>query len=170
MRIAVISDTHMPRGNRALPARAVAELREADAILHGGDFMRVEVLQMLQGLGPPVHGVHGNVDDVEVAMRLPAVRVVEAEGARIVMTHDGGPADRRLARLRKRFPDADAVVFGHSHLPLHETAADGFQIFNPGSPTERRRAPAHTMGIATAADGRVEFELHVIEQRRRRVQ
>ena len=71
------------------------------------------------------------------------------------MTHDGGPADRRLGRLRARFRDADAVVFGHSHIPLHETAADGFQIFNPGSPTERRRAPAHTMGIATAADGRI---------------
>ena len=74
------------------------------------------------------------------------------------MIHDAGPADRRLARLRARFPDADAVVFGHSHLPLHEER-DGFQIFNPGSPTERRRAPAHTMGLATARDGRLQFEL-----------
>ena len=61
--------------------------------------------------------------------------------------------------MRFRFKDADAVVFGHSHLPLHEADADGFQIFNPGSPTERRRAPAHTMGIATVEDGRVHFEL-----------
>jgi uncharacterized protein len=75
-----------------------------------------------------------------------------------VMTHDGGPAEGRLARLRRRFPDADAVVFGHSHLPLHERGGR-FQIFNPGSPTERRRAPAHTMGLATARDGRLEFEL-----------
>jgi uncharacterized protein len=74
------------------------------------------------------------------------------------MIHDGGPADGRLARLRRRFPDADAVVFGHSHLPLHE-AADGFQIFNPGSPTERRRSPSHTMGMARAGDGGLEFEL-----------
>ena len=78
--------------------------------------------------------------------------------ARIVMIHDGGPADRRLDRLRARFPDADAVVFGHSHLPLHEER-DGFHIFNPGSPTERRRAPEHTMGLATARDGRLEFSL-----------
>jgi predicted phosphodiesterase len=91
-------------------------------------------------------------------MRLPAARLVDADGARIAMTHDGGPAEGRLARLRLRFPDADAVVFGHSHLPLHEQAG-GFQIFNPGSPTERRRAPAHTMGLATARDGRLEFEL-----------
>jgi predicted phosphodiesterase len=102
--------------------------------------------------------VHGNVDEPEVRMRLPAVRVVAAAGVRIVMTHDGGPAEGRLARLRRRFADADAVVFGHSHLPLHEQAR-GFHIFNPGSPTERRRAPAHTMGLATARDGGLEFEL-----------
>ena len=159
MRIAVISDTHMPRGNRALPGRAVAELREADAILHGGDFMRAEVLAMLQRLGPPVHGIHGNVDDEALRRMLPAARVVELGGARIGMVHDAGPRQGRLARMRFRFKDADAVVFGHSHLPLHEADADGFQIFNPGSPTERRSAPTHTMGIATVEDGRVHFEL-----------
>jgi len=159
VQLAIIGDTHMPRGMRALPAACVERLRAADAILHTGDLVTLEVLALLESLGPPVQAVHGNVDDVEVAMRLPAVRVVEADGARIVMTHDGGPAARRLVRLRARFPDADAVVFGHSHIPLHETAADGFQIFNPGSPTERRRAPAHTMGIATARGGRLAFSL-----------
>ena len=159
MRIAVISDTHMPRGNRALPARAVAELRAADAILHGGDFMRAEVLELLQRLGPPVHGIHGNVDDDALRRMLPAARVVELGGVRIGMIHDAGPRQGRLARMRFRFKEADAVVFGHSHLPLHEADADGFQIFNPGSPTERRSAPTHTMGIATVEDGRVHFEL-----------
>jgi uncharacterized protein len=159
MRIAVISDTHMPRGNRALPARAVAELREADAILHGGDFVRAEVLELLQGLGPPVHGIHGNVDDEALRRMLPAARVVELGGVRIGMVHDAGPRQGRLARMRFRFKDADAVVFGHSHLPLQEADADGFQIFNPGSPTERRSAPTHTMGIASVEDGRVHFEL-----------
>ena len=159
MRIAVISDTHMPRGSRALPARAVAELREADAILHGGDFMRLEVLEMLQRFGPPVHGIHGNVDDEALRRMLPAARVVELGGVRIGMVHDAGPRQGRVARMRFRFKDADAVIFGHSHLPLHEQDADGFQIFNPGSPTERRSAPTHTMGIATVEDGRVHFEL-----------
>ena len=65
--------------------------------------------------------------------------------------------------MRKRFPEADAVVFGHSHLPLHEQSRDGFQIFNPGSPTERRRAPRHTMGIATVSGGRVAFELIALD-------
>ena len=139
----------MPKGGRALPGACVERLRAADLILHAGDLVAAEVLELLESLGPPVLAVHGNVDEPALRMRLPAVRLVEAGGARIVMTHDGGPADRRLARLRRRFPDADAVVFGHSHLPLHEEA-DGFHIFNPGSPTERRRAPAHTMGLATA--------------------
>ena len=91
--------------------------------------------------------VQGNQDDAELRRQLPMERVVEAEDARIGMVHDGGPKDGRLRRMRRRFPDADAVVFGHSHIPLHEQD-DGFQIFNPGSPTDRRRAPTHTMGLA----------------------
>jgi uncharacterized protein len=60
--------------------------------------------------------------------------------------------------MRRLFPDADAVVFGHSHIPLHEEA-EGFQIFNPGSPTDRRRQPRHTMGMAHVEGGRIRFEL-----------
>ena len=159
MAVAVISDTHLPRGARVLPAACLARLRAADAILHAGDLIELSVLTQLEALGPPVRAVRGNVDSAEVQARLPLTRIVDVEGARIAMIHDGGPADGRLGRLRRRFPDADAVVFGHSHLPLHEHDADGFHIFNPGSPTERRRAPAHTMGLATARDGRLEFEL-----------
>jgi putative phosphoesterase len=148
----------MPKGPRAIPDACLARLRAADVILHAGDFVAIEVLEQLESLGPPVHAVHGNVDEPALRVRLPAVRLVEAGGARIVMIHDAGPAEGRLARLRARFPDVDAVVFGHSHLPLHEER-EGFHIFNPGSPTERRRAPAHTMGLATARDGRLEFTL-----------
>jgi putative phosphoesterase len=113
---------------------------------------------MLEAIGPPVHVVRGNVDSAELQARLPLTRIVQIEGARIAMVHDGGPAEGRLHRMRRRFPEADAVVFGHSHIPLHEER-DGFAIFNPGSPTERRRSPRHTMGIATVTDGRVTFEL-----------
>ena len=159
MVIAVISDTHLPRGHRRLPAGCVAELRAADLILHAGDIATVRVLEEIEAIGPPVRAVLGNVDEAALAARgVPFELEVEAEGARIAMLHDAGPAKGRLARMRARFPDADAVVFGHSHLPLHEHR-DGFHIFNPGSPTERRRAPAHTMGLATARDGRLEFEL-----------
>jgi putative phosphoesterase len=156
--LAVISDTHLPRGARRLPDACVERLQAADAILHAGDLMELEVLEMLQGLGPPVHAVRGNVDSAELIARLPLIRMVEAAGARIAMIHDAGPASGRLDRMRRRFPDAGAVVFGHSHIPLHEVR-DGFQIFNPGSPTDRRRQPRHTMGIATVAHNTVRFTL-----------
>jgi putative phosphoesterase len=160
--LAIISDTHLPRGPRRLPAGCIERLESADLILHAGDFSSAAVLLALESLGP-VAAVRGNVDDREVRRRLPETRVVETDGARIAMVHDAGPASGRVERLRRRFPGVDAVVFGHSHIPLHERAPGGrngrFQIFNPGSPTERRRAPAHTMGLASVEDGRVEFEL-----------
>jgi putative phosphoesterase len=158
VQIAVISDTHLPRAGRRLPEQCVERLRAADLILHAGDFARLSALRELESYGSVI-AVHGNVDDTEVREALPVSASVDADGARIGLVHDAGPAKGRLARLRRRFPDADAVVFGHSHLPLHERAPDGFQIFNPGSPTERRRAPRHTMGIAHAERGRLTFEL-----------
>src|SRR3954464_9131118 len=158
MRLAIVSDTHLPRGPRAIPPRCLELMRGADAILHAGDFAELEVLQSLRALGPPVYGVTGNVDAPELHVELPSARVVKADGVRIAMLHDAGSANGRLERMRRRFPDADAVVFGHSHLPLLEER-DGFAIFNPGSPTERRRAPAYTMGEAVVEDGRVSFSL-----------
>jgi putative phosphoesterase len=160
--VAVISDTHMPLGPRRLPDACVTRLQAADAILHAGDLMELEVLRFLQGLGPPVHAVRGNVDSSQLITRLPAMRTVELEAVRIGMVHDAGPKDGRLARMRRRFPDAQAVVFGHSHIPLHE-AEDGFQIFNPGSPTERRRSPRHTMGMATIDGRTLTFELIALD-------
>jgi uncharacterized protein len=156
--IAIISDTHMPRTGRRLPDACVNRLEAADLILHAGDLVRLEVLEELRALGPVI-AVHGNVDDAEVRGALPATRMVRADQATIAMIHDAGPASGRAARMRRRFPDADAVVFGHSHMPLHERTPDGFQLFNPGSPTERRRAPAHTMGIARVKRHEISFEL-----------
>jgi uncharacterized protein len=140
----------------------VERLKRADLILHAGDLMTLAVLRELETYGEVV-AVHGNVDDAEVRAALPATASIEAEGATIALTHDAGPARGRLARMRRRFPEADAVVFGHSHIPLHERAEDGFQIFNPGSPTERRRSPAHTMGVAGVRAGRLSFELIVLD-------
>ncbi|MFZ0091435.1 MAG: metallophosphoesterase family protein [Solirubrobacteraceae bacterium] len=155
--IAIISDTHLPRGSRRLPAGCVHRLATADLIVHAGDLSTLSLLDELRSLGPVV-AVHGNVDDAAVRAALPATATVTAGGRRIAVVHDAGPAARRRDRMRRRFPDADAVIFGHSHIPLHERAADGFQIFNPGSPTDRRRQPRYTMGIARAGD-ELQFEL-----------
>jgi hypothetical protein len=162
MRIAIVSDTHLPRGARRLPAACVERLAAADLIMHAGDFLVASVLDELLALGPPVAAVHGNVDSPELRARLPEELRLDAGGVRFAMVHDAGPARRRLERLRRRFPDAQVVVFGHSHIPVHEDA-DGFQIFNPGSPTDRRRQPRHTMGMATADAGVVAFELIVLD-------
>ncbi|MDX6719124.1 MAG: uncharacterized protein QOJ63_1378 [Solirubrobacteraceae bacterium] len=161
MQIAIISDTHMPRGSRAIPADCLRRCREAGAILHAGDLVDLPVLEQLRAVGPPVHAIHGNVDSAAVRAVLPDRLEVELEGVRIGMIHAPGPAAGRLDALHAAFPRCDAVVFGHTHTPEH-AERDGFAIFNPGSPTERRRAPAHTMGVATIAGGRIRFELHVV--------
>jgi uncharacterized protein len=155
--ISVIADTHMPKGRRALPEECVARIRAADALIHAGDFTAAAVLAELRELCPVVLGVHGNVDDAELRRELPETLEVEVGGRTLALVHDAGPSKGRLRRMRARFPAADAVVFGHSHLPLHEEE-NGFQIFNPGSPTERRRAPRPSMGLLHPGPAGLRFE------------
>jgi putative phosphoesterase len=157
LRLALIADTHMPRGDRRLPEASLEALRAADLIVHAGDFSQLSVLDHLRELGP-VAAVHGNVDSAELRDELPESISLELDGVVLGVIHDAGPSKGRLERMRARFPEADAVVFGHSHQPLHEQR-DGFQIFNPGSPTERRRSPHRSMGEATVSGGTIEFRL-----------
>lgn len=153
VRVAVISDTHMPGRGRALPEPCLARLRAADLIIHAGDWSDMGAIGLVRGVGPPLVGVHGNVEEPGVRGLMPATAEVEAGGIRIGVVHDAGPEAGRLERLRRRFPGCDGVVFGHSHIPLHEVAADGFWILNPGSPTDRRRAPRHSMAEIAIVPG-----------------
>ncbi|HET7418014.1 MAG TPA: metallophosphoesterase family protein [Solirubrobacterales bacterium] len=155
--IAVIADTHMPRGRRELPAECVEKIGAAEALIHAGDFSAASVLEQLEALCPVVLAVHGNVDDADLRQRLPESLEIEVGGRTVAVVHDSGPKQGRLARMRARFPGVDAVVFGHSHLPLHEQEGD-FQIFNPGSPTERRRAPRPSMGLLQPTPSGLRFE------------
>lgn len=144
MRIAIVADTHMPRGERVLPPACVERLRAADLILHAGDLTGAAFLAELRALGPPVHAVRGNVDDAALQALLPESLVVDAGEARIGILHAPGPAAGRAARLRRRFPGCAAVVYGHTHRP--EVVDDGgVLLLNPGSPTERRTAPFRSM-------------------------
>jgi putative phosphoesterase len=148
--VAVIADTHLPRGGRTLSAPCLDVLAAADLILHAGDITRMDVLDALRDLAP-VEAVHGNVDEPTLQALLPADLVVEVRGARIGMVHDAGPAEGRHARLVARFPGCHAVVYGHTHIPELVRHA-GVWILNPGSPTERRRAP-HRSLIVLEIDG-----------------
>jgi putative phosphoesterase len=137
-------------------------LAGVDLILHAGDVCRAGVLEELAAFAP-VRAVMGNNDTPDVAAwGAPETLELDLDGLRVAMVHDAGPAAGRARRLRRRFPDAQAVVFGHSHIALYEQER-GFAIFNPGSPTERRRSPHHTMGVAAIEDGRAEFELVVLD-------
>jgi uncharacterized protein len=161
MLVAVIADTHLRRPG-ALPEACVRRLSESDLILHAGDVISEEAFAEIVAIGPPVRAVAGNVDVPALAARLPERLELDLEGARCGLIHDAGAASGRLARLRKDFPDCNAVVFGHSHIPLHEREG-GFEIFNPGSPTARRRQPRHTMGMLSVRQGSLAFELIALD-------
>lgn len=150
----MVADTHIRSGStRRLPDAARAELARADLILHAGDIVSGEVLDDLRTLAP-VSAVLGN-NDVDLAGVLPEQVVLDLEGVRLAMVHDSGPRTGREGRLRRRFPDADLVVFGHSHIPWDAAGLDGQWLLNPGSPTDKRRQPHRTLATVDLADGRV---------------
>jgi hypothetical protein len=156
--VAVIADTHMPRGVRRLPDACVERLRDADLVLHAGDFTTLAVLEEIHALGPPVEAVAGNMDEPALQELLLKERVVEVDGARIGMLHEAGPRVGRQARLAVRFPDCHAVVYAHTHMP-HVERFQHLWILNPGSPTERRSSPRHSMIVLRVDGEEIEPEL-----------
>ncbi|MFP5283618.1 MAG: metallophosphoesterase family protein [Actinomycetes bacterium] len=152
MRVVVLSDTHAPRRWKSCPPAVAPHLAGADLILHAGDVCTPEVLTELSQQAP-VRAVLGNNDTPEVAAwGAPEALELDLDGLAVAMIHDSGPAAGRLTRMRRRFPTAELVVFGHSHIPLDE-AEEGLRIFNPGSPTDRRRQPYGTLGVLRVEAG-----------------
>ena len=158
MRVVAIADTHMPRGSRRLPEACIEAIRAADLLLHAGDVVSLGTLEELAAIGPRVEAVCGNMDEPVLRRRLPVERVVDVGRVRIGMVHIGGPAAGRHERLTRRFPDCDAVVYGHSHLP-EVARAGGVWLLTPGSPPERRRAPARSWLELSLEAGRIEPRL-----------
>ena len=150
----MLSDTHAPRRWKSCPPAVAGWLRGADAILHAGDVCTAGVLAELAQYAP-VHAVLGNNDGPDVAdWGAPPTLEIELGGLPVAMIHDSGQAAGRLRRMRTAFPAADLVVFGHSHIPLDDS--DGkLRIFNPGSPTDRRRQPRGTLGVLDISGGRL---------------
>ncbi|HEU5084296.1 MAG TPA: metallophosphoesterase family protein [Acidimicrobiales bacterium] len=157
-RLVVLADTHVSRGSRRrLPDGAYELLDGADAIWHAGDVVIPELLDELAGFGP-VQAVLGN-NDHELFGLLPERIEETIEGVRVAMVHDSGATKGRERRMRRWFPDADLVIFGHSHQPVDAEGVDGQRLLNPGSPTQRRRAPSHTMAVVTLDGGRLDTEI-----------
>lgn len=152
MKVVVLSDTHSPRRWKSMPAAVADQLTGADVILHAGDVCTADVLDLLSQWAP-VHVVMGNNDRAEVAAwGAPETVELDLGGLSVAMIHDSGQAIGRARRMHARFPHAQLVVFGHSHIPMDVTE-HGLRIFNPGSPTDRRRQPVGTVGVLQIEDG-----------------
>ena len=150
--VVVLADTHIRHGSaRRMPRAVYAALEEADLVLHAGDVVIGALLEELARFAPTL-AVLGN-NDTELVGQLPEQRVFTVDGLEIAMVHDSGARKGREARLQRRFPTADLVVFGHSHIPIDAPGLDGQRLFNPGSPTERRMQPVPTFGRLRIDDG-----------------
>ena len=151
----VLADTHIPRRAKGLPEGLLSYLTEADLILHAGDLLDPVLLDEL-ALYAPIRAVRGNVDPPEVD--LPETLEFDFGGAKVAMIHDSGRKEGRRGRLARRFPEARAIVFGHSHVPFLEDE-DGLLLLNPGSPTDKRRQPEHTFSLLRVERGEVRAEI-----------
>jgi putative phosphoesterase len=169
MRLLVISDTHIPKRARALPDEVWRAVDAADVVFHAGDWVEEPLLDELDERARQLVAVYGNNDGPRLRRRLPEVAEIELAGVRFSVVHETGAAGGRERRCAERFPAADVLVFGHSHIPWDTTAPNGLRLLNPGSPTDRRREPYCTYMTATVdPTGLRDVTLHRLPRRRRR--
>ncbi|MFB5197522.1 metallophosphoesterase family protein [Neobacillus sp. KR4-4] len=147
MKIIVLSDTHMPKRGKSLPPRLLEELKDADLIIHAGDWQTIDVYDLLKAFAK-VEGVFGNVDGKDIKEMFPEKRIVEAGGYKLGITHGHGTRKTTEKRAVQKFADekVDCIIFGHSHIPIKKYE-QGILIFNPGSPTDKRRQENYSFGI-----------------------
>jgi putative phosphoesterase len=159
--VVFLSDTHVPKRARDLPASLWDRIDTADVVVHAGDWVDVALLDELERRAARLVGVFGNNDHGALRVRLPEVARADIGGLRVAVVHETGSAQGRELRCAQRFPDVDLLVFGHSHIPWDTTAPGGLRLLNPGSPTDRRRQPHATYLTGTVDDGQLtELTLH----------
>jgi len=167
LRLLLLADTHVPLRARDLPPPVWEAVDGVDVVIHAGDWVGVGLLERLSARAARLVAVHGNNDAPELRRRLPEVARADLGGVRVAVVHETGSAAGRERRCAERFPDADVLVFGHSHIPWDTTAPGGLRLLNPGSPTDRRRQPACTYLTAAATAGRLtDVTLHALPVRR----
>lgn len=157
-RIVVIGDTHV-RAARELPTGILRAMDEADLVVHCGDFVKMAVVDEFQRLSRRFVGVYGNADQDGIMHRLPAEAVFEVEGRRIAVTHPywGGHPDGLEHEVAALFPEADAVLFGHTHEPCNLTI-NGALVLNPGQGYASFMVPA-TYAVLTVTGGELRGEI-----------
>ncbi|MGW6914302.1 metallophosphoesterase family protein [Kitasatospora sp. NPDC054939] len=166
MRLLLTSDTHVPKRARSLPPALLDAIDEADVVFHAGDWIDIATLRLFRARAARLVAVHGNNDGPALRAELPEIARVELQGVRFAVVHETGPARGRELRCASRFPDADVLVFGHSHIPWDSLAPNGLRLLNPGSPTDRRRQPFATYLTAGLDDGRLaDVHLHRLPPR-----
>lgn len=153
MRLLLISDTHVPKRARDMPAVVWDAVDAADVVLHAGDWTAPELLDRLQERTRVLVACWGNNDGDELRSRLPERADVALGAVRFTVVHETGAAAGRAERMARLYPDTDVLVFGHSHIPWDATASTGLRLLNPGSPTDRRRQPFCTYQTATVFGG-----------------
>jgi putative phosphoesterase len=155
----MLSDTHVPKRARELPASVLAAVDAADVVIHAGDWVDAATLDLLEARAKRLIGVWGNNDGPELRRRLPEVAHAELGGLRFAVVHETGQAAGREARAERDHPGADVLVFGHSHIPWDTVSPRGMRLLNPGSPTDRRRQPHRTYGVLELDAGDVRWTL-----------
>ena len=155
LKLLLIADTHVPKRARELPAQVWDAVDNADVVFHAGDWVAASLLDQLELRSRLLVGVHGNNDGADLRHRLPETASITLEGVRFAMVHETGQAKGRELRCEAAYPEADVLVFGHSHIPWDTTAPKGLRLLNPGSPTDRRRQPSCTYMTAVADAGRL---------------
>lgn len=165
-RLVLLADTHLPKRAKELPQEVWRAVEDADVVVHAGDWIEVALLDAFEARSRRLVAVYGNNDGPALRARLPEVARVSIEGVRFAVVHETGAATGRERRCQAAFPDVDALVFGHSHIPWDTTTASGLRLLNPGSPTDRRRQPFCTYMTVEVLDGRLgEVQLHRLPPR-----